>query len=174
MASHQRRPTHPALILLAGLLFSCGRDEAIGRPEALPTGGVASTAPSAASAGAETAENGGQAGEATAGGAGGSAAGTTADVEGGAPGTRGCSASSDCVQTRFYKPVLSEADCYCPLCAGDFGRQPPLNRETHALYEEQWLALCPEWLATPPCFSLPCPLLSPPLCHAGQCDFRPE
>jgi hypothetical protein len=116
------------------------------------------------------------AGQASTDGANGGVAGASVEQQagttsaGGPPsGPRSCTNATECEQTRYYKPVNSEADCYCPVCPSDYGRQLPLNHATQALYKTQWTAVCVAEQVPGTCVPPPCPLLPAPVCVNGQC-----
>lgn len=164
---------------------ACGSDPAPARcPSAIAA--VAGAPNAGGSAGVDDAGASAAAGQPSAGSSGASDSGNDAiepsgdsgaqDAAGGdaQSGSTACSSSTDCVHTEYYKPVTSVADCYCRPCPGDFGRQPPLNVETHTLYEEQWAAMCTEWQQQNPCLPQLCTILPAPVCASGQCAFAPS
>src|SRR5690606_19615607 len=85
------------------------------------------------------------------------------------PEAHGCSTDEDCVHPQYPRGLASEADCYCPVCPGDFGSAEPLTVWRHACFEEQWHAHCSDWIRSNPCLPLPCIPLEVPACASGRC-----
>ncbi|MCA9524095.1 MAG: hypothetical protein KC609_24175 [Myxococcales bacterium] len=79
----------------------------------------------------------------------------------------GCSSSYECTQNViYYKPVLSEADCYCVGCDND---RVSLTERVHQLYTQQWNEHCTEWAKTHPCPDALCIKNSPRICLNETC-----
>ncbi|MCA9521946.1 MAG: hypothetical protein KC609_13270 [Myxococcales bacterium] len=88
------------------------------------------------------------------------------------PAGNSCNATSDCAQfVVYYKDVKSEADCYCPMC--DSG-EVHLNKETLALYQKHFEAICGEWQKTKPCPIPKCILPTPRECQSNVCEPSPN
>lgn len=80
-------------------------------------------------------------------------------------GDRSCVTDDDCVHVEYVRPFTDPGQCECPLCPGDFGRLPPINRSVHEAHAASFAELCGE-LECPP---LPCTVPPPPRCEASVC-----
>jgi hypothetical protein len=79
--------------------------------------------------------------------------------------TTACLVDNDCIGTNYFKPVSTQADCYCnDTCAGH-----TLNVAASQLYEAQWHAVCDTWPGRAQCFIPPCVPPEPVGCEAHEC-----